>query len=163
MTNILTLCLDPASQAHFDRLRQTHYPVHLNQIAAHVTLFHTLPDSAEITADLERHSSRAPFPLQVTGLRSLGRGVAYKLTSPTLQVLHNALSTTFADHLTSQDRQTFQPHVVIQNKSAPESAKLLLAELQRTFHPFEIQATGLDLWHYLNGPWQHAQTFPFTP
>ncbi len=24
------------------------------------------------------------------------------------------------------------------------------------FQPFDVQAIGLDLWHYLGGPWQHA-------
>lgn len=162
MTNILTLRLDPDSQALFDHQRQTYYPAHLNQIAAHLTLFHTLPDSPEIAALLQHHSLRTPFPMQVTGLRSLGRGVAYKLASHELQILHTTLAAAFAEHLSPQDRQPFQPHIVVQNKSTPERAKSLLAELQRTFQPFEAQAVGLDLWHYLNGPWQHAQTYPFT-
>lgn len=161
MTNILTLRLDSRSQAHFDHLRQTHYPAHLNQIAAHLTLFHSLPDDPEITATLHRYSLCSPFPLQVTGLRPLGRGVAYKLGSPTLQTLHACLATAFADHLTPQDRQRFMPHVVIQNKSTPELARALLAELGRNFQPFDVEATGLDLWHYLNGPWEHAQAFNF--
>ena len=163
MTNILTLRLDPESQAHFDRLRQAHYPAHLNQIAAHLSLFHSLPDSPEIAAALQRQSARAPFPMRVTGLRSLGRGVAYKLASPELEAIHAVLASAFAAHLTAQDRQRFMPHVVVQNKSTPEVARALLNQLERDFEPFAVEATGLDLWHYLGGPWQHAETFSFTP
>ncbi len=164
MTDIVTLRLDPRSQTHFDHLRQAHYPPHLNQIAAHLTLFHTLPNTPDIASILQRHSAtRASFTLQVTGLRSLGRGVAYKLVSPELQSLHATLATALANHLSPQDRQPFQPHMVVQNKSTPETAKALLADLQHDFQPFPVEALGLDLWHYLNGPWQFAQTFPFTP
>ena len=163
MTNILTLRLDAGSQAHFERLRQAHYPRHLNRIAAHLTLFHTLPDIPEITAVLQREADgRGAFGLEVTGLRSLGRGVAYKLVSPELRTVHATLATAFADHLTAQDRQPFQPHVVVQNKATAEAAKALLAELQGEFQPFAVQALGLDLWHYLGGPWELAQSFSFS-
>ena len=166
MSTILTLRLDPASQLRFNQLREAHYPPALNRIAAHVTLFHTLPDDPAIPAELVRAaSSQPPFRLAVTGLRSLGGGVAYTLRAAQLLHLHQQLSTAFADHLSPQDRQRFQPHIVVQNKVRPETARTLLAQLQASFAaqpaPQSIEAIGLDLWHYLGGPWQHAQTFPF--
>ena len=159
-TLILTLELDPTSQQFFERLRQQHFPAHLNQIPAHLTLFHQLPPEAVVTIE-QVAAPRPAFPLQVTGLRSLGRGVAYTLASAPLQALHANLARTFAETLTPQDRQKFSPHIVIQNKSTPEAARTLLATLQRDFQPFTVQATGLTLWNYLNGPWQHAHFFPF--
>lgn len=45
MTAILTLHLDPTAQSRFEALRQRHYPPERNQIPAHLTLFHTLPDT----------------------------------------------------------------------------------------------------------------------
>ncbi len=144
-------------------MRQQHFPPERNQIAAHLTLFHTLPNTAEISEVLAWFATQQPpFTLTVTGLRSLGRGVAYTLKSPALEALHTELAQAFHDHLSPQDRQKFMPHVVIQNKAQPEQAKALLSELQSTFHPFEVRAEALDLWHYLNGPWSPAATFPFT-
>ncbi len=161
MTNILTLRIDPASQAHFDRMRQAHYPPALNRIAAHLTLFHSLPDTAEIAAALEEIARHPTFSLSVTGVRSLGRGVAYTLSSDVLLLLHTRLTHAFSAHLIPQDRQRFSPHVVIQNKATPEQARTLLVELQQQFQPFEVQAIGLDLWHYLGGPWQHTGKWLF--
>ena len=161
MTTILTLELDPTSQAHFNTLRRQHYPAHLNQIPAHLTLFHQLPPHAAIAATLEAAAHHPPFPLRITGLRSLGRGVAYTLASPELQALHAHLAQQLAQHLTPQDRQPFHPHIVLQNKSTPDAARTLLTQLQSTFQPCQAQATGLTLWNYLGGPWQHVHFFNF--
>jgi hypothetical protein len=161
MSTILTLELDPASHACFNRLRQLHYPAALNQIDAHLTLFHTLPAAAGIMATIERAAHHPPFELRCTGLRSLGRGVAFTLQSPPLLALHRQLAASFEPHLTAQDRQPLQPHVVVQNKTDSATAKALLAELQAGFTPFTVHATGLHLWDYLNGPWRSAALFAF--
>jgi 2'-5' RNA ligase len=162
-TDLLTLRLDTASQAFFDQMRQQYFPPERNLIAAHVTLFHTLPQVPEITAALEAAAARtASYPVYVTGLRSLGRGVAYKLESPELMVLHRDLSVAFSGCLTAQDRQKFQPHVVIQNKVTAARAKSLMAILEPQFRSFDVHAQGLDLWHYMGGPWEHARTFLFS-
>ena len=162
MTDVLTLRLDGASQEHFESLRKLYFPPERNQIPAHLTLFHTLPDEAAIGLVLEAEAAaQGPFRLQVTGLRPLGRGVAYALRSPELTELHARLSRSFAERLTAQDRQPLRPHIVVQNKSTPEAARELLARLQREFVPMEVEALGLDLWHYLGGPWSLARTLPF--
>ena len=162
MTNILTLQLDPASHTHFESLRQKHFPPERNQIPAHLTLFHTLPDTPQASATLHQIAAQhKQFAMQVTGLRSLGKGVAYKLAAPQALALHAQLSTAFADDLSPQDKQRFMPHVVIQNKATPEQARQLLAQLTASFKSFQTQAIGLELWHYLGGPWQLAETIPF--
>ncbi len=163
MTNILTLEMDEASQAWFEGLRQAHYPGHLNQIAAHLTLFHTLPDTAEVYEVLRvAAEGQARFPMQVTGLRALGRGVAYQVGSRALLDLHADLVEAFREHLSAQDKQRFVPHVVVQNKATPERAKALLAELQAGFQARRVEAVGLQLWHYLGGPWKLAESFSFS-
>ena len=163
MTNILTLELDEASQAWFEQMRQAHYPAHLNQIAAHLTLFHTLPDTAEMYEALRIAAEwQARFAMQVTGLRLLGRGVAYQVGSRPLLDLHAGLAEAFREHLSAQDRQRFVPHVVVQNKATPERAKILLAELQVGFQARRVEAVGLQLWHYLGGPWELAESFGFS-
>jgi 2'-5' RNA ligase len=161
-THIVKLRMDDTSQAFFERMRQVHFPPERNQIAAHLTLFHTLPNIDEVKDVLRRVAGqRAPFAMHVTGLRSLGRGVAYTLKSAELAAMHEELAEAFSDHLSAQDKQKFMPHVVVQNKAKPEKAKALLAELDRQFVGFEVGAVGLDLWHYLGGPWELAETFSF--
>ena len=162
MTNVLTLKFDKDSQEFFEGMRQKHFPTERNLIGAHLTLFHTLPDdpwNAEFMEMVAQHEK--PFPLQVTGLRSLGKGVAYTLRSPELMDLFDELAREFRDSLTPQDRQKFSPHVVVQNKVTPEKARALLAKLQAGFKPFTVHATGLQLWNYLGGPWKLAQEFLF--
>jgi 2'-5' RNA ligase len=159
MTTILTLELQEPHQSYFEGLRREHYPAHLNQIPAHITLFHQLPP--EVVSAVDRAAHRAPFFLRVTGLRSLGRGVAYTLASDELQSLHAELAIQFEPHLIPQDRQPFHPHIVIQNKATTEQARNLLSQLQSSFTPFEVKTAGLTLWNYLGGPWERVQSFNF--
>lgn len=163
MTLILTLGFDPASQEHFDTLRQRHFPPERNLVPAHLTLFHALPESQDVLSTLDSVAAATrPFSLTVSGLRSLGRGVAYTLQAPEIQALHRALSASFTGYLTAQDRQPLRPHVVLQNKTTAEQAKALLALLNAGFATFAVQARGLDLWHYRGGPWEAARRFDFT-
>jgi hypothetical protein len=47
------------------------------------------------------------------------------------------------------------------NKTTPEAARALITALSQDFKPFTIMATGIDLWIYLGGPWQHKSTYQF--
>ena len=163
---ILTLALDAATQTYFNDLRRRHFPPKINYLAAHLTLFHHLPGAEQAAIgqtlrDLSRTLS--PLALPVTGLRSLGRGVAFTLENDALRTLHRRLQATFAPHLTPQDQQQLQPHVTIQNKVDPAEARALLADLQADFVPFEAVGTGLHLWAYRQGPWESLVEFPFCP
>ena len=121
MSNVLTLRIDDKSQAHFEGLRQRHFPPDRNKIPAHLTMFHQLPDVAEVEEVLERETREARrFRVAVTGVRSLGRGVAYTLSSGVLAGLHGRLAAEFAEYLSPQDRQRFAPHIVVQNKVEPD-------------------------------------------
>ena len=154
--------MDQASQAWFDGMRERYYPPERNQIGAHLTLFHTLPEDGAMWAAMRALATRHwAFRMDVTGVRSLGKGVAYRLSSVRLMELHAALAAVAGEHLTAQDRQRFQPHVVVQNKVTPAAARELLAELERDFVPFGAEAVGLDLWEYLGGPWRHRDTMGF--
>ncbi|WP_129715264.1 2'-5' RNA ligase family protein [Pedobacter sp. SYP-B3415] len=158
---IVTLRLDAYSQGFFDDLRQRYFPPERNFLKAHLTLFHKLPNTTE-TVDVLRRFVYGVFDAEVTGLISLGAGVAYRVEHPLLKTLHGALRSQFEFHLTAQDKQNFRGHVTIQNKTDPGTAKDLLARLYTDFQPFEVQALGLDLWTYLGGPWAHKKYFPFT-
>lgn len=161
---ILTLALDPAAQARFEALRAQHFPPGRNQVPAHVTLFHALPGAERpaVEAELAQNCARtAPFAVQVAGLRSLGRGVAYVLESADLARVRAELARAWAPWLSAQDRQGYCPHLTVQNKADPASARALLAALQAGFSPFEVEAAGLLLWHYRGGPWEAAGRFAF--
>lgn len=99
------------------------------------------------------HCTGAPFPVAITALRFLGRGVAYAVASPALAQRRAAVARRFAGRLTPQDTQGFQPHVTIQNKVAPATARALHAALEATFLPETVEAAAFHLWRYRGGPW----------
>lgn len=157
---ILTLKLDQESQAFFNRQRELHFPPDRNVLAAHLTLFHQLPDVPETHRYLSSRTIEA-FSIEVTGLMRLGAGTAYQLGSAELHSLHRTLAAHFQGYLIPQDRQPFRPHITIQNKVSPAAANALLSTLQTDFKTFECRAVGLELWRYLDGPWEWQQLFDF--
>ncbi|MDQ4128129.1 MAG: 2'-5' RNA ligase family protein [Actinomycetota bacterium] len=160
---ILTLEMDDRSQEWFDHLRKLHFPPERNYLSAHLTMFHKLPGKreVEISADLQEVcQSREPLIMTATGLRSLGRGVAYELSSPELAALRRELAGRWEPWLGAQDRRGFKPHVTVQNKVSPERARALREQLLTTFSPFKVGGVGLLLWRYLGGPWEPVGTFP---
>ena len=162
---ILTLKLDAESFARFDGLRREHFPARLNHLPAHLTLFHHLPGDERLAVETDLYAARprAPLELNVTGLKLLGRGVAFALVSPGLGALRAALAHRWAAWLTPQDRQGLRPHVTIQNKVTPPEARALKERLEATFQPFTARGEALLLWRYLGGPWALEAEIPFAP
>ncbi|GAA1871360.1 2'-5' RNA ligase family protein [Pseudonocardia ailaonensis] len=200
MPLIVTATLDAPTQERFDALRRRHFPSDRNFLAAHLTLFHALPDepcaaartaaatptpttaetpgpgpaptTAPATAAtpgpparplrqaLAAAARRPPIPVRVTGLRLLGRGVAYRLEAPELLALRADLARD--RDLTAQDRGKRELHVTVQNKVTPERARALHAELSAAFVPETVTATGLALWRYLGGPWEPLAEYRFS-
>lgn len=161
---VLTVHFDPPSQTRLDADRQAYFPSKRNIVPAHLTLFHQLPYTESTSAELTQVAMRQPaFAITVTGLIFLGRGVAYTLTFSPLLQLRAQLAKCFAPHLIPQDRRPFRPHIVIQNKTTPEIARVTIAEITSRFVPFTIEAMGMDLWRYMDGPWTLLKTFTFDP
>ena len=162
---ILTLKLDTASFERFDGLRRAHFPMSLNHIPAHLTLFHKLPGErlTEVLADLDAASPAAPFPLRATGLRKLGRGTAFEIEGAELKSWRGRLAQGWAEELSAQDRQPFRPHVTVQNKVEPIAARALYELLSDSFQPFDLKGTGVLVWRYLGGPWRLEAEVGFTP
>jgi len=154
---IVTAIFGRQDQAWLDGMRRAHFPPERNQLDAHLTLFHHLAPSLE--PELKRRLSeatrgvRAPAA-RVGGLMSLGRGVAYRIEAPALVAVRQSLAEAFTGMLTPQDAGGWRPHVTIQNKVAPATAKLLLAALSRDFRAREIEIAGLATWWYRGGPWE---------
>ncbi len=161
---ILTLKLDAESFAFFDSLRQKNFPAERNILAAHVTLFHNLPGNQRerIEIDLSELCRRyKPFTLRFSTWRFLGRGTAIEIESTDLNCLRDELKNIWIEWLTSQDRQKFKPHITVQNKVAPESARILFDNLSANWSSRNGSGIGIQLWHYLNGPWKLAEEFTF--
>lgn len=154
--------MEARAQAWFDEQRERYFPPALNKIPAHLSLFHHLPgDNNTRQVLLEAARAQSPFAMRMDGVRSMGRGVMYTLSSPELLGVHRGLARNFADSLTPQDKQPLRPHVVVQNKVEPAEAKALLTVLQAGFTAREVRAEGLDWWEYLGGPWRLVETFGF--
>ncbi|RXH55617.1 hypothetical protein GRAN_2474 [Granulicella sibirica] len=77
-------------------------------------------------------------------------------------MLHATLAAGFQQHLIPQDRQRFQPHIVVQNKVDAETARRTLPEVQAV-SLVEPHAVGFTLWRYLGGPWERLSDYPFDP
>lgn len=160
---ILTAGMEDAAQAHFDHLRNLHFPPERNWLSAHITLFHALP--GEEREAVAQHLAQAvaggsPITVTVESVRFLGNGVAFALSSVGLQDLRARLADRFHPWLTRQDQQGFRPHVTVQNKVPAETARTLQATLADEFTPWDFTVTGLCLWHYDGGPWETAARFP---
>ncbi len=160
---IVSLLLDDEAQERFDRLRDEHFPPERNHLKAHVTLFHALPGEHldAVRADLAAAADREAFDVAVTGLRFLGRGVAYTLGSADLGTVRAGLAAAWGPWLTPQDRQRHAPHVTVQNKVDPAVARALHERLLAGFVPYRVRARGLGLGRYLGGPWEPLAEVPF--
>jgi hypothetical protein len=161
---IVALKLDPEAQDFFNVLRKQWFPASRNFIDAHLTLFHALPNTENILSIIRNECyQQTAFQLRVLEPVSIGKGVAYKLESKDLMLLHKRLQEKWVNFLTQQDKQTIWPHITIQNKVPPEDAVSLLAALKKDFEPFHVHAKGLQVWEYLQGPWSFLQEFNFKP
>ncbi|GAB3746910.1 2'-5' RNA ligase family protein [Amycolatopsis oliviviridis] len=162
---VVTATVDADTQEYWDWLRRTWFPPDRLQVGAHITLFHALPGEHldSVGADcavLAGETSR--FTLAVTGVRSLGRGVALALDSPELVSVHSVLRSRWLRWLTPQDRQPLKPHVTVQNKVGAATAAATLATLRQEITPSTARVTGLAVWRYLGGPWEPISRHEFS-
>lgn len=161
---ILTAKLDAESFGFFDLLRKKYFPKNRNFLAAHITLFHHLPD--EERTRIEKNlaavcAAYQPFAVRFPTLRFLGKGTAAEIESAELPRLRATLAGSWEDLLTAQDRQKFKAHITIQNKVAPVEAKKIFEFLQADWQPKTGEIVGLQLWYYLDGPWELVREFSF--
>lgn len=160
---IVTAELGRDDFAWLEGLRRRHYPPGLNKVPAHLTLFHTLPPSAEaeVRGLLAGLAARPAPKAFIAGVMDLGGGVAFRIGSDDLGWIRAGLAERLAGLLTAQDRAGWSAHVTIQNKVAPRDARALVAALGSTYDKRPIRIAGLGLHSYLGGPWETLRTFPF--
>ena len=161
---IVTAELGAADLAWLDAQRRQHFPTDRNRLAAHLTMFHALPPSAENEARgrlAALAADEAPPRAMIAGLMNLGGGVAYRIVSDELDRVRDTLAEAFHGLLSAQDGGGWRPHVTIQNKVAPKQALALLAKLEHGFIPRPLAIRGLGLHRYLGGPWEELALYTF--
>ena len=160
---ILTCLLNQEAGLFFDRLRKKHFPPERNFLEAHLTLFHHLPaEEPSLLSDIRELCHRQTvIDLEIKEVVFTGKGVAYRIDSPALKQLHNGLQQRWKEWLIPQDRQGLWPHITVQNKVDPGTARQLQKELSEEFTPFQATGTGLQVWEYLGGPWKLMETYLF--
>ena len=156
--------MDDILFAAADGLRRAHFPPHRNVLAAHVTLFHHLPgEQHEAVVEQLRQTCGAtpPLPMKLPSVRFMGRGVGLNVGCDQLLRVRAELARAFKPWLTPQDRAGYQPHITVQNKVDPPTARRLYEDLRQSWTPLAGEAVGLHLWWYRDGPWEAAGTFAF--
>ena len=160
---IVTAALGPADFTWLDGERRQYFPPDRNQLDAHLTMFHALPPSleAEVRTVIKAHSQGSRPAAIIAGLINLGGGVAYRVSSPKLDAIREAIADHFHGSLTAQDAVGWRAHVTIQNKAAPREAKALFDRLDKEFRSRPLAIHGLELHRYLGGPWEKLGRWAF--
>ena len=160
---IVTATIGAADFAWAEGLRRAHFPPDRNQVPAHITLFHHLPPSVEPEL-LQRMAAlcrrKAPAA-RLSGVLSLGNGVAFCVESAELSAMRAELAEAFHGLLMPQDMAPPRLHITVQNKVPAETARALHRSLGATFRPRPLIIDGLALWHYAGGPWSPLRAFRF--
>ena len=132
-------------------------------MAAHLTMFHALPPSAEaeVRSRLSRLASATVPRATLDGPMDLGGGVALRVVSPDLDRIRAELADELHGLLGAQDGGGWRPHVTIQNKVAPKVARALKQSLEGEFRPRPLAISGLGLHNYLGGPWETIALYSF--
>jgi hypothetical protein len=160
---IVTAELGRDDFAWLEGLRRAHYPFERNRVPAHLTMFHSLPPSAEfeLRSRLAELARERPPRATIEGLMDLGGGVAFRVVSPDLDRIRGQLAEDLHGLLGTQDSGGWRPHITIQNKVAPKVARAFIANLQQGFRPRPLAVSGIALHRYLGGPWEDLGRWSF--
>ncbi len=130
---------------------------------AHLTLFRTLPPSAE--SEVRRSLSRAAQDdapkASAAGIMDLDSGAAIRIDSPGLNAIREQLADEFHGLLAAHDLGPWTPHVTIQNKVPPRTARALVRQLREGFEPQPLVICGIELIRYVEGEWEPLASWRF--
>ena len=161
---IITADMGKADQAWANGLRRAHFPAERNHVDAHITLFHHLPPShlPEIKSRLAGLVADYPAPVAFLGdIMLLGKAVAFRVDSPELLSMREALADSFRGLLIPQDQAQPRLHITVQNKVEMPIAKALHRQLLDNFRPRPLTISGLSAHYYRGGPWEHIARWSF--
>ncbi len=154
---ILTAGFEPGFQSRLEGWRRAHYPVALNRVPAHLSLFRQLPGRAE--GEVRRRLSRLaaevpPLPARLLGFAAREGGVVLEVQCPALVDLREELAEALAGLIMAADMAPPRLKVTLQNKADAAAARASLAALRKEALPAEVRIVRLLLWRYLDGPWE---------
>lgn len=154
-------------------LRNQHFPKRINKLAAHLTLFHALPQS-KLEGDIipflnEVAAKTSPFAIKADKPFRLKKGFAVSVSSriggQQAKQVHDALQEKWKndDFLSEQDAGACRLHYTLMNKVDDE------AEISNAYNDLLDRwrsesgvAEGLALWEYDRGFWKWQKSFNFS-
>ena len=98
---------------------------------------------------------------RLTELMQMGGGVSYRVESPELLSIRDALADVFRGLLIPQDQARPRLHITVQNKVEPAVAKALHDVLSSNFQPRPLAINGLAAYYYRGGPWEQIGRWAF--
>jgi hypothetical protein len=161
---IVLALLPPSVQARLDALRRAHYPADRNRVPAHCTLFHAVPGMVadELVQELAALAhGHAPPLARIDRVIDLDGGTALMVDSPGLVVLRAHLSDRFHGLLSGGDAVPPRFHVTVQNKVPPRQARMLQADLARTWIAIDTTIAGLAVHRVIDGLWHPVGSASF--
>lgn len=169
---VLTLLTDKPLHERMTDLRKRYFPKKINKLAAHLTLFHALPESKLeskiIPTLLEVTKSTSPFRVEATEPFRLKKGFAISVSSQhggnQAKAIHRQLQEAWRGEgwLSQQDVGGCRVHYTLMNKVDDEGeVRHALDEVKSFWKGDGGKAEGLALWRYDRGFWRWERKFSF--
>tara|TARA_Y100000768_G_scaffold388012_1_gene381476 strand:- start:2555 stop:3037 length:483 start_codon:yes stop_codon:yes gene_type:complete len=157
---IVTAAMNDELHSSMTELRDKFFPREINYLEAHITLFHQFPDRCE-TQLKEWVREQKVMQLELSEPVFLGFGFGVKVESPPLKSFYLALRGNFLNQLSKQDAHKKNLHITLQNKVEARQAKKECSEFSKNWQPMSGEILGLNLYHYLGGPWEKKEEIKF--
>lgn len=169
---VLTLLTDKRLHERMTALRNQYFPRQINKLAAHLTLFHALPESkldSNIIPLLKEVSARtSPFAIKADKPMRLKRGFAVPVSGQTggsqAKQIHQDLQSGWRREgfLSEQDAGGCRLHYTLMNKVDDEiEISQAYKDLLDHWRSESGTAEGLALWRYERGFWKWSRNFKF--
>ena len=165
---VLTLQTNRDFHDRINDLQKQYVPAQLNNVGAHITLFHALPGSrlnSIVTDLLEIAPPVQRFQIKTLEPRLMSHGVALDTNihhaRPLWKTLHQKWGPAGADFLSKQDQQ-FDAHYTIQNQVEKDVAIKTWEKVRERFKCDKGWAIGFTLYKYTKGGnWRFHRNFEF--
>ncbi|KAI1760773.1 hypothetical protein GGR53DRAFT_508471 [Hypoxylon sp. FL1150] len=168
---VLSLQTDPKHHQTMCALRERYFPPALLRVAAHISLFRALPESAlpSLRTDIAAVAGRTTtFGIRAVGppirMGRGGVGVSVVGLEPAEGIVKE-LQQKWHDVLSRQDHGAFRGHYTLMNKvDDPEKVEKCFEEVRQELEPHGVPGTalGLSLWRYDKGWWRHEHDYAFS-
>ncbi|KAF2163265.1 hypothetical protein M409DRAFT_37287 [Zasmidium cellare ATCC 36951] len=169
---VLTLLTDKRLHERMTAIRNQYFPKRINKLAAHLTLFHALPESRlesniipllkEVTAKTSPFAIKADKPFRLK--KGFAVSVSSRIGGTQAKQIHQVLQDEWQreDFLSEQDAGGCRLHYTLMNK-VDEEVEISKAydDLLDHWRPESGNAEGLAVWKYDRGFWRWYKSFNF--